>query len=111
MALFYKKVDAIQFIVTDEDKECIAKKEPVFFDGCQVKHVGGENYIAVLQQGENLIRISNTQWLVRHPDGQLQILWPDRFEKYFVKGADDNFAIEPQGIFTIKPNNQPNILI
>lgn len=111
MAVYYKKVDAIQFKLTDEDKERLHKKEPIFFEGCQVKHVGGNNYLAVLQQGENLYRILETQWLVRHPEGTWQIFWPDRFDKLFIEGSKQDVVNIPQQSFMTKPVNQPNILI
>ena len=95
MAVYYKKVDAIQFKLTEKEKEQLHKREPIYFEGCQVKHVGGNNYIAVLRQGESLIRILETQWLVRHPDGTQQIVWPDKFSESFVEGS--------------KSSNKPNI--
>jgi len=88
MSLYYKKVDAVQFVLTDEQKELIKNRKPVFFEGGQVKHAGVSHYITLLQRGENLIKIQLTQWLVKHPDGQLQILWPDQFGANFIKGSD-----------------------
>jgi hypothetical protein len=111
MAVYYKKVDAIQFKLTDEEKERLHKREPVFFEGCKVKHVGGNNYIALLQQGENLIRILETQWLVRNLDGSLQIYWPDRFSQLFTEGSKLEAINIPIESFMAKTFNQPNILL
>lgn len=85
MPLYYKKVDANQFILTDAQKILMKERKPVHFQNAIVRHVGGENYIAVLQQGENLLKINLTQWLVKHPDGLLQILWPHEFSANFIE--------------------------
>lgn len=84
MSLYFKKVDAVQFKLTDEQKALIKNRKPVHFEGGVVKHVGGDHYITLLQQGENLLKIQLTQWLVKHPDGLLQILWPDQFSANFL---------------------------
>lgn len=83
MAVYYKKVDAIQFKLTTDDKERLKNRETIYFEGCRVNHIGGNNYVTVLQQGENLFRILETQWLVRHPDGTIQIVWPEKFNQLF----------------------------
>lgn len=111
MAVYYKKVDAIQFKLTEEEKERIHKGEPVYFETGLVKHIGGPNYIALLQQGENLIKILETQWLVRHPDGALQVLWPDKFSETFVEGSQMDSLNVPRPSFMDKTFNQPNILL
>jgi anti-sigma factor ChrR (cupin superfamily) len=111
MALYYKKVDAIQFTLTDEEKELIKQRKPVLFEGAPVKHAGGDSYIAVLQQGENLIRVYNSQWVVRHPDGQYQIVWPDRFAALFTKGNDTDTIKIAYDPFSAKSYNQPNVII
>lgn len=110
MAVYLKKVDAVQFSLSDEDKERISKRETVLFEGVPVKHVGGENYVAVLQQGENLIRICVSQWLVRHSDGLFQIFWPDKFAQLFVKGSDTETLSIKHDPFKAKSYNQPTIL-
>ncbi len=112
MSLYLKKVDAVQFILTDEKKEFIKHRQAVFFEGSMVKHVGGEQYIALLQQGENLIKIHETQWLVRHTDGLWQIFWPDKFNALFVKGNEaDAIEIKYDPFQKTRPINQPNIII
>lgn len=111
MALYYKKVDAIQFKLTDEEKALIKQRKPVFFETAQVKHLGGDQYLALLQQGENLHRIYETQWLVRHPDGMWQILWPDRFGAQFIKGNEADTVRIANDPFQAKSYNQPNTII
>lgn len=86
MPLYLKKVDAVQFKLTDEEKTKIAKRDAVFFEGSPVRHTGGDQYLAILQQGENLVKIYHEQWLIRHPDGLWQVLWPDQFNRHFTKG-------------------------
>lgn len=109
MALYLKKVDAIQFILTDEEKENVRNKKTVYFNGYPVKHVGGEQYLVVFQQGENLIRINYTQWLVKHPDGTIQLVWPDQFGSNFIKGKElESIHIPVQ---RTKSYNQPNTII
>lgn len=94
MPLYLKKVDAVQFKLTDEDKDKISKREAVFFEGSPVRHMGGDQYLAILQQGENLVKVYHEQWLVRHPDGLYQVLWPDQFSRHFVKGDEtESFKI------------------
>lgn len=88
MSFYLKKVDAIQFKLTDEQKELIKNRKAVFFEGSPVKHVGGGQYIVLLQQGENIIKVCETQWVVRHIDGLWQIFWPDRFGAMFIKGDE-----------------------
>lgn len=97
MSLYYKKVDAKQFKLTDEQKALIKSRKAVFFEGSPVKHVGGDQYIALLQQGENLIKIQEGQWLVIHADGLWQIFWEDRFAANFIKGndAEIELSIDP----------------
>lgn len=111
MAVYLKKVEAVQFMLSDEDKEHVSKREPVLFEGSPVKHVGGENYVAVLKQGENQIRIYVSQWLVRHPDGLLQIFWPDKFAQLFIKGSDADAIKITQKPLMAKSNNQPTIIL
>lgn len=111
MALYYKKVDAIQFKLTEEDKAKIKTRERVYFEGGQVKHVGGSQYLALLQQGENLHRIYETQWLIRHPDGLWQIVWPDHFNTQFIPGNESDQVRIGRDPFQIKSYNQPNTLI
>lgn len=93
--LYYKKVDAIQFNLTDEQKELIKKRKAQFFEGSAIKHVGGNQFIALLQRGENLIKICEGQWLVKHLDGQWQIYWPGDFIRHFVKAdlEDKEFVL------------------
>lgn len=103
MSLYLKKVDAIQFKLTDEQKEMIKSRKAVFFEGSPVKHVGGDQYIALLQQGENLIKITIDQWLVRHGDGLLQLFWPDKFAANFVKGNETDLIEIKYDPFKAKP--------
>ncbi len=111
MALYYKKVDAVQFKLTDEEKELIKQRKPVYFESGQVKHVGADQYLALLQQGENLHRIYETQWLIRHPDGLWQILWPNTFNALFIEGnAADSVRIGKDP-FQTKSYNQPNTIL
>lgn len=105
MSFYLKKVDAIQFRLTDEQKGLINSRQAVFFEGNPVKHMGGGQYIALLRQGENLIKILETQWLVRDPDGLWQIYWPDRFDALFVKG-DEADAIK----ITHNPFNKARVV-
>lgn len=111
MSFYLKKVDAIQFKLTDEQKELIKNRKAVFFEGAPVKHVGGGQYIALLQQGENLIKIQETQWLVRHADGLWQIFWPDRFGALFIKGDETESLHISYDPFKAKSFSQPNTLL
>lgn len=111
MALFLKKVDAIQFKLSDKDKERIKNREAVYFENSQVKQVGPNQYLAILQQGENLHRIYESQWLVRHPDGMWQIIWPDRFGELFIKGPDADSIAIGRDPFSVKSYNQPDIIL
>jgi hypothetical protein len=111
MSLYYKKVDAVQFKLTDTEKESIKNRKAVYFENGRVKHIGGNQYIAVLQQGENLIKISEQQWLVKSPDGMMQIYWPDRFNQQFIKGDEADSIQIGNDLFRGRPVNQPNALI
>lgn len=111
MALYYKKVDAIQFKLTDEQKELIRQRKPVHFENAPVKCIAPDQYLALLQQGENLHRIYETQWLVRHSDGMWQILWPDRFNADFKRGEEADTIRIGKDPFMVKSYNQPNTLI
>lgn len=94
MSVYLKRVDAIQFVITDAQKDLIKSRKAVYFEGSPVKHAGGSQYIALLQQGENLIKIQETQWLVREPGGLWQVYWPDQFGSLFIKG-DQPDSINP----------------
>jgi len=97
MSLYYKKVDAVHFKLSEEDKKEVQVYKPVFFENSAVKHMGGDVYLAVLQQGENLIRIFEGQWLVRS-DGGWQIYWPDKFSQLFIRGNETeqfNTGLDP----------------
>lgn len=111
MALYYKQVDAIQFILTDEQKQQIKDRKVVYFENAAVKHLGNDRYLALLQQGENLHRIYETQWLVRHPDGLWQIIWPDQFNAKFIKGSGPDTVRIANDPFLAKSYNQPNTII
>lgn len=108
--LYYKKCDAVQFKLTDEQKELAKHHKAVFFEGGQVKHLGGNVYIALLQQGENIIRMHEEQWLVKHQDGLWQILWPVDFIKHFVKAnMEDKEFVLAKDPFIQKSYNQPTL--
>lgn len=85
MPLYYKKVDALQLVLTDEQKEKIRTGAKLEFDRGTIKYMGGNNYAAIMRSGDTFVKIEETQWLVKHPDGNLQILWPHEFEANFVK--------------------------
>ncbi len=111
MAVYFKKVDAVQFKLTEEEKELIKQRKPVYFENASVKCIGPDQYLALLQQGENLHRIYETQWLIRHVDGLWQILWPDRFNDQFKPGNDTDTIRLGKDPFTVKSYNQPNTII
>jgi len=111
MSFYLKKVDAVQFKLTDQQREQIRNRKAVFFEGAPIKHIGGDQYIALLQQGENLIKITESQWLVRHPDGQWQILWPDSFSANFIRGNDSDLIEIKYDPFKAKSFSQPNTII
>lgn len=85
MPPYYKKVDATQLVLTDEQKESIRTGGQHHFEKGQVKYMGGNSYAVMLRVGDMLVKIEETQWLVKHPDGHTQILWPHEFEAGFVK--------------------------
>lgn len=85
MPAFYKKVDATQLVLTDEQKESIRTGGQHHFENAQVKYMGGKSYAAMLKIGDRLVKIEETQWLVKHPDGNMQIVWPHEFEAGFVQ--------------------------
>jgi hypothetical protein len=85
MPVYYKKVDALQLVLTDEQKEKVRKGTQHFFEKAQVKYLGGGIYAAIMKIGDTLHKIEETQWIVRHPDGNTEILWPHQFEAGFVK--------------------------
>lgn len=105
MALYLKKVDAVQFVLTEEDIANLKNRKPVYFENGQVKHIGGDQHIAVIQYGETLLKVHLTQWLVKHPDGQLQIFWPDQFGQLFIKGSDSDSISVPLNSFKAKSFN------
>jgi hypothetical protein len=107
MSLYLKKVDAIQFTLTDEQKAMIKDRKVIMFEGAQAKHIGGNLHIALLQQGENLIKIHETQWLVRHSDGLLQIFWPDQFGGMFIKGNEPEALSAINDLFKAKKAKNP----
>jgi len=110
MALYYKKVDAIQFDLTEEQKKAIEQRVRVYFENGPVKHIGGAQYVALLQRGEDVVKVYNGQWLVRHPDGYLQVLWPDEFQRNFCEPSQpEDFKILNDPLLK-KSYNQPTTL-
>ncbi len=109
MPAYLKKVDAIRFSLSDEQKAMIKSREAVFFEGCPVRHAGGNQYLALLQQGENQHRIFEGQWLVRHIDGLWQILNEAEFNRNFIEAPQENYqsGFDP---FKVKSYNQPTML-
>lgn len=109
--LYYKKVDAIEFKLTPEQKEQIRSRRAVFFEGSPVRHIGGHQFIVMLQQGENQIKICEGQWVIRHGDGLWQILWPADFIRHFVKAdMEDKEFIIANDPFLKKSYNQPTVI-
>lgn len=90
MPPYYKKVDASQLVLTDEQKEAIRTGAQQFFDKGQIKYMGGKSYAAMLKIGDRLVKIEENQWLVKHPDGNMQILWPHEFDAQFVQPNSAN---------------------
>lgn len=108
--MYLKKVDAVQFKLTDEQREDVKNRKAVYFEGSPVRNMGGDQYLAILQQGENMIKVFHEQWVIRHPDGLWQVLWPDQFNRNFKKGDEaESFRIGHDPFTKPKQINQRSI--
>lgn len=85
MPSYYKKVEAEQFVLTDDQKAQIKKGQKIKFQQEFVRWNGGERFLVTVKKDENFLRLQETQWLVKHPEGYWQVLWPADFDKWFVK--------------------------
>jgi len=107
--VFLKKVDALQLKLTDSELADLKAGHPVFFINGRVKEYG-PSYFVLEQVGENLIKICEGQWVVRHPEGHLEVLWPDQFNNHFKMAEEQepyNFSNDP---FLKKSYNQPTVI-
>lgn len=108
--VFFKKVDAIQLKLTDSELADLKAGHPVCFLTGKVKEYG-PSYFCLLQSGENQVKVQEGQWVVRHPDGYYEILWPDQFTKNFNQSGNledpVNLANDP---FLKKSYNQPTVI-
>lgn len=89
MALYYKQVDAVQFLLTQEQKNEMRERKPVFFEGYQVKYLHGNVYMVLIPYGESLIRLYETQWLVKEKPGW-QIYSATDFNNQFIAATKVN---------------------
>lgn len=78
-----KKVEAIQFLLTDQEKEIARSWKKVYFENEPVRWNGGEQFLVSLRKGENYIRILEGQWLIKHPEGYWEVLWPEQLQPHF----------------------------
>lgn len=107
MALYHKKVNAVQFVLSDEDKKRIRAGEKLFFEGQPIIYSVNRPLITLIKQGETLVRVEETQWLIRHPEGTLEVLWPDLFNQRFIKAPGPEQPVVRKNYST----NQPNVIV
>lgn len=94
MPVFYKKVEAVRLLLTDEQVTALKGGEKFDFEGVPIKFIGGNSYIALLRQGESMVKVSAGQWVIRHPEGHWQVLWPHEFEGVFIEAPDETVLIK-----------------
>ena len=110
MSVFYKKVVAKQLKLSPEELDELKKGKSFDFEGAKIRSDGGVMYFALLQSGENLIKVSASQWLVRHPNGHFEILWPEEFDRDFIPSDDQKIEMKSDP-FLKKSYQQPTALI
>lgn len=110
MSVFYKKVDAVQLLLTNEELDSLKTGSRFEFEGQVVKYAGGLSYFAMLRQGENQIKVTATQWVIRHPEGAWQVLWPHEFMENFIPADHEKVAIILDA-FSQVSYNQPTAVI
>lgn len=110
MPVFYKKVHAVQLNLSLEEFEELSKGARIEWEAQVIRYAGGTQYFVILLQGENQIKVNATQWVVRHPDGLWQVLWPHEFEENFIEAVGENVQIK-EDPFLKKSFNQPTVVI
>ena len=109
--VLYKKVEGVQFLLDENEIAKLKEGQPVLFMGERVRWCGGDNYMVVIQSGQDLIRIIDRQWVITHPEGTYQILYDFQVEANFIKAPAEevvNIAIDP---FTAKSFIQPTVAL
>lgn len=107
---YFKRVDAQQLNLTEEQHESLKTNKPVDFMGFPVKQYGA-SYFCIMNAGENQVKVEATQWVVRHPEGHYEILWPEQFDKYFQSSEFDEPPLKVNDPFLKKSFNQPTAII
>lgn len=93
MPEYYKKVVCLQFTLTPEDKDRIARKEPVTFEDQPVKESAGGRYHILLKISDRLIPVHESDWIVHNPG--IEIIRDHDFRSQYVSYESiDPVAIE-----------------
>lgn len=88
MPEYFKRVPAVQFAPTADEKEQVVKGKQVLFEGEPIKHGANGRFHVLLKLGERLIPVYDTQWIAREPD--LHIYNDHEFHAAFVEAWDVN---------------------
>lgn len=110
MAVYYKKVDAVQLLLTGEELESLKGGRKFFFEGVPVRYMGGVSYCAILRQGENQVKVQATQWVVRHPVNLWEVVWPEEFASHFIAAPTETMMVSSDP-FNHKSFNQPTVAL
>ena len=84
MSDYYKRVYAKQFLLTREQKDAVMKGGEVKFEGEVVRHAGTERFHVLINAGQSLLPIYESQWIVRD-SGTVEIYWDMHFKSRFEK--------------------------
>jgi len=93
MPEYYKKVVCRQFTLSPEEKEAIAKKQTVTFEGQPVRESAGGRYHILLPIGDRLIPVHESDWIIRNPE--IEIKRDHEFKNQYVSFDNiDTVALE-----------------
>lgn len=72
MPEYYKKVVCRQFVVTPDEKEAIANRQAVSFEGQAVRQSAGGRYHILFPVGDRLIPVHESDWIIRNPEIEIK---------------------------------------
>jgi Tfp pilus assembly protein PilP len=95
MPTYYKKVEAVQIVLTEEHKETLAKKQLVEANGVQIKKAG-EDYFALVNINHSIERYEIGDYLIFKGGRVQSVVKKDVFEKEYIFAGSDASVGKPE---------------
>lgn len=107
MPEYYKKVVCRQFTLTPAEKEAIAKRQLVTFEGQPVRETAAGRFHILLPIGDRLVPVHESDWIVRNPE--IEIKRDHEFKnQYIAYDTIDPIAIEKR-LSSLRAQSQNSI--